>query len=165
MLTEVLSRPMPMQFSHPIWWLESASSILEKIPSALAEDDKHISKNCVRTTPHSWSNKRTVRGFIFSVLVLSLEPSIANAKGLNCMLWTSARWKNGAIAPLIMHAVLVRREEKFWAILLSGNTSRKSGVSSSATASGTLCCTSIAATLTSARVVWRKFSYNYYTLT
>ena len=84
-------------------------------------DNKHISKKCVRTTPHSWSNKRTVM--------------------------------DGAIAPLIMHAVLVHREEKFWATLLSGNTSRKGGVSSSATAGGTLCCTSTAATLTSARVV------------
>ena len=61
--------------------------------------------------------------------------------------------ENGATAPLIIQAVFVLLDEKFFAISLSENTSRKRGVSSSARAMRIFtCCASIDATFTSARI-------------
>ena len=150
-LTEVLSRLRPTQFTQVIQWVERMSFILVNTPSAVEDEERHIFRNYVHTIPHAMSKKQTVIGFIFSI-PLSLDPPIAKAYGLFLMNSTRNCWKKGATAPLMMH-VFVRLEDKFRAILLLGNTSRNRGVSSSASASGMLCCTSMVATLTSACVV------------
>lgn len=145
-LTEVLSTPTPTQLSQDIWCFCMTPCILANIPSAVDEEDMHMSKNCVHTIPRLISNMRTVRAE-------SPDPSVAMANGPFFILSTRILWKCGATAPFIIHVVFVLLDEKFFAIWLSENTSWKSGVSLSATGSGILCFTSIVAILTSARVV------------
>ena len=96
---------------------------------------------------------KTVRGFIFSSPE-SLEPSIAIEKGRDFMTSTSVALKYGAIDPFKMHVVFVRAAAYHLAILLSGKISLKRGLRWSATARGTLCCTSKLVTLTSALVIY-----------
>jgi hypothetical protein len=90
--TDVLSTPIPTQFCQEIPCFINASSILEKMPSAVEVDDMHMSKNCVQICCRAVSKNLIVSGFIFSTPV-SLEPSIATANGAVLMASTSLCWK------------------------------------------------------------------------
>ena len=105
-----------------------------------------------RVTSKTW----LLVGSFFSIPV-SLDPSIAITNGSFLINSTRRCWKNGAMAPLTMHAVFVHYEVQVLAIWLSENTSRNNGVSSSAKANGMLQWTSNVATLTSA---WMTFLVN-----
>lgn len=71
-LTEVLSRLRPTQFTQVIQWVERMSFILVNTPSAVEDEERHIFRNYVHTIPHAMSKKQTVIGFIFSI-PLSLD--------------------------------------------------------------------------------------------
>ena len=91
----------------------------------------HMSRNFVVATL-LMSNILTVIGFIFSRHE-SLDPSVAIENGPSLMHLTSVFWYMGAMAPLIIQAVFICREEDL-AISLSEKMSQNNGVSSSATA-------------------------------
>ena len=133
-LTVVLSTPKPTQLIDGTLWVFMASSIFATIPSAVDKDGMHISKNWgVQMLQRLTSKSRTVSGFIFS-FPESLDPSIAKENGLLLMWSSKCCWKKGATAPLIIQAVFVLFDEKFFASSLSENTSWNNDVSSSAKA-------------------------------
>ena len=80
--TEALSTERPTQLIHGTC-KSIASNIAFAVP-AVGPDVAHMSKNCVQIWPLALSKNLTVRGFIFLVS-LSLEPSIAKAKGSSFM--------------------------------------------------------------------------------
>ena len=86
------------------------------------------------------SNMLIVNAFIF-LSPVSLDPSLSKENGSSFIY--SVNWFrcNGLIAWFKIHVVLVREHLKFFAILLSGNSSWYNSARWSATANGMLCWT------------------------
>ena len=131
----------------------SVPSILVKMLSAVPEWVKHMSNNWLVTLPPFILNMRTVGGFIFSN-PLSLDPSVAKAKGSAFMCSTKDDWKCLAYTPFKMQVVLVWAQQYALAISLSGKISLNKGVKWSDTAIGMLWWASTVLTLTSVLITF-----------
>lgn len=96
------------------------------------------------------------KNIMLNGLPVSFDPSVMRVYGPSLICTKNSFMKCGASALLTIHEVLVLAHLYSWAVLESLKHSSKRGPRWSATASGTLRCTNVAAILTSALLVCKK---------